>query len=378
MLTKGVVYYVNGNLQNIWNNNTTSISYYIMQRETDQKHLKFENSSSFSIKTTEVIPNSSNVTSLVGTKMSKLDLRRTLNERIDRNEIIPLLTLFTTWNDNREKYLVHNLTVRNWSSLRPFAIPVIFTNDALVANECKRKGWNVLPIRVTAADGIPVLKFMYEDVMTAYNTTFYAYSNSDILYTDTLIDTLASYAYKLDSKQRTKPSVDTSIHVPLLKSREIQKPVLIIGKRTNVESVTENEGSTWKEITSVAKRRGKLFGIYAEDYFITPRNYPWKDIAEVVIGLRAYDNWLVYYARKQNYTVIDATSTLLAVHQTTRVGNFESRTHKNKDYDAQLLAKMYKVIKYRAGSTDCAEYHTKYELDSIVVTKRAVPKSCSV
>ena len=379
MLTKGAVYYVNGNLQKKWNNNTTSTLYYIMQREKDHKHEKFENDSSFSRNTINVFPNYSNVTRLLAQKMSKLDLRRTLNERIDRNEVEPLLTLFTTWNDSREKYLVHNLTVRNWSSFRPFVIPVIFTNDALVASECQRKGWNVLPIRVTAADGIPVLKFMYEDVMAAYNTTFYAYSNSDILYTDTLIDTLASYAYRLDGELPTKPLTDTSIHgASLLRSRDIQKPVLIIGKRTNVKNVTENEGSTWKGLTSVAQRRGQSFTGDAEDYFITPRNYPWKDIAEVVIGLRAYDNWIVYYALKQKYTVIDATSTLLAVHQTTRAGNYESSNHKNKDYDAHLLVKMYKDIKFNAGRTDCAEYHTKYVLGCIIVMKRTVPKSCSV
>ncbi|KAK3599737.1 hypothetical protein CHS0354_037210, partial [Potamilus streckersoni] len=60
-----------------------------------------------------------------------------------------------------------------------------------------------------------------------------------------------------------------------------------------------------------------LFAAYAEDYFITSTSYPWKDIPDIVIGRRAYDNWLVLNARTMMHRVLDATETILAVHQTT-------------------------------------------------------------
>ena len=135
------------------------------------------------------------------------------------NESEPLLTLFTTWNQNSAKYLVHNLTVKNWLSLHPFVILAIFTNETDVGNKCRRQGWEVFPIQEAAADGIPVLKYMYRDVMTAFNTTFYAYSNGDILYTDNLVHTLISLTHSIN----------------------MHKPGMIIGKRTNVDNVTEKE-----------------------------------------------------------------------------------------------------------------------------------------
>ena len=108
--------------------------------------------------------------------LSQSDFKLKLKENIISGKVEPLLTLFTTWNYNNasEKDLVHNNTVKNWLSFRPFVIPVVFTNDTSIASECRRNGWDVLPARVTALDDIPVIKFMYLDAMKAYNTSYYA------------------------------------------------------------------------------------------------------------------------------------------------------------------------------------------------------------
>ncbi|XP_053376393.1 uncharacterized protein LOC128547484 [Mercenaria mercenaria] len=271
------------------------------------------------------------------------------------NNSEPLLTLFTSWKDSPEKYLLHNLTLYNWVALRPFVIPVIFTNEISVAEECARNGWEVRHVYVTAADGVPVLKYMYKDVMNSYNSTFYAYTNGDILFTDTLIQTLLCLRNS---------------------SLNLDKPVLMVGKRTNVLNVTESEGSTWVNITKMVEERGQLFTGWAEEYFISTRSFPWSDIADVVIGRRAYDNWLVYYSRKSKYTVIDSTKTLLAVHQTTKAGNHEGHGHTNKDYNHNLLVKIYKRIKYNLGVIECVEKYTAYENGIAVVKSRVVRTSC--
>ncbi|KAH3771657.1 hypothetical protein DPMN_172984 [Dreissena polymorpha] len=194
--------------------------------------------------------------------------------------------------------------------------------------------------------------------MDHFNTSFYAFSNGDILFTDTLIRTLA--------------------HMIHSTTGNLSKPVLIVGQRTNVENVTFEEGLHWENITRISKRRGKLFGGWAEDYFITTPSYSWNKVAEVVIGRRAYDNWLVYNARKMKYTVIDATDTLVAVHQTTKAGNFEGFSHSNRDYNHNLLAKMYTRTPYHAGVVGCIEMYTQYDLKQFKVKVRKVPAHCSV
>ena len=228
---------------------------------------------------------------------------------------------------------------------------------------------------MTAIDDVPVLKFMYLDAMKVYNTTYYAYINSDILYSNNLVDTLIECAYTLSYFLNI-----TTLNGSFLYGKSVyaQQPTLIIGQRTNVQNVTKTEGSTWAAITSVARNRGGLFFVYAIDYFITPKSYPWEDSAEVIVGKPSYDNWLIYNARKQKHKVIDATTTLLALHQTTSAGNYEHQKHRNADYNSILLRKLDKFFKTSYGFTWCAEYETQYIQDHVVVRNRSMAKQCGI
>ncbi|KAL4234707.1 hypothetical protein ACF0H5_006349 [Mactra antiquata] len=365
MRTSSVYRVVEGDLQAVLKDKIGSISYYLRLMEQSDNSLKIAVSSSAAGKPTINTTRASAVTTKPTTKAPTTQslasisalLREKFKSEIEAGTVKPLLTLFTSWNENSEKSLVHKLTVTNWNSLKPFIVPLIFTNDSSVAKECSNSGWEARNISVAAADGIPVLKYMYKDAIANYNSTFYAYANGDILFNEKLVNTLM---FLLNS------TVDLS------------SPVLIVGRRTNVDNVTYEEGSAWDNITKAARSRGKLFTGWAEDYFITTRGYPWKDIAEVVIGRRAYDNWLVYHSRKSKFTVIDVSMTVLAVHQTTKSGNFEGHQHPNRDYNHNLLVKMYKRIKYNAGVIECIDKATEYEHNVLQVKTRKVHNSCSV
>lgn len=357
MQSSSVFRVVEGDLKAVLNNKLGSVSYYLKLMEQSDNSLKIELSEA--TPAAAATPSPTTVAKKVPVDSTQINFTQLeeLKAGIIANNSEPLLTLFTSWNESPEKYLVHNLTSVNWLGLRPFVTPVIFTNETSVAEECSRNGWETRYISVAAADGIPVLKYMYKDVMQNYNSTFYAFSNGDILFTDSLLNTL----FQLKNS-----------------TLDLSNPFMIVGKRTNVENVTKSEGSTFINITKIAKARGKLFTGWAEDFFITPRSFPWSDIAEVVIGRRAYDNWLIYNSRKAKHTVIDCTKTVLAVHQTTKAGNFEGHGHKNRDYNHNLLVKMYKRIKYNAGVIECIDKYTDYENGSVIVKSRTVHKSCAV
>lgn len=358
--TSSVIRVMEGDLQ-VWSNKVGSISYYLQLVKNSEKNLDlamFANVSA-TLETSTKPDNSTSVPSLGTTESVPTPAQRleALKKAILTNKSNPLMVLFTTWSYSAEKELVHNLTTINWISFRPFVIPVIFTNETNVANECRKRGWEVFPVLKTAANGIPVLKFMYRDVMKAFNATFYTYSNGDILFTNGMLETLVSL-------------LDSSVN--------ISKPTLMVGKRTNVDNVTMEEGSSWEGIEKIGKKRGKLFTGYAEDFFITSRTYPWPEMAEVVIGRRAYDNFLVYYARLKKYNVIDVTKTVLAVHQTTKAGNFEGHHHENRDYNDQLLVKLYKRVKYNTGIVECIEGFTQKNGPYIAYKSRIVGKYCKV
>ncbi|OWF56364.1 uncharacterized protein LOC110448150 [Mizuhopecten yessoensis] len=265
-----------------------------------------------------------------------------------------LLTLFTTWPTRADKYTCHNNTVENWRTFKPNIRPMLFTNEDYLAREVTKKGWSSLPIRQEHF-GIPVLKFMYTDAMKVSQSQFYAYANGDILFTSTLIKTLTA--------------VVNSTVIPN------DKPIMIVGRRTNVQDVSVSEANSLTNVSKAARKRGKLFSAWAEDYFVTTENYPWKDIPEVVIGRRAYDNWLVLNARKHNHTTIDATLTLLALHQTTKAGNHEGHKATHSEYNHSLLSRLYKRLNYAAGLTSCAEYLTRYDNAMNIKVERRI-KTC--
>ncbi|KAJ8321514.1 hypothetical protein KUTeg_000935, partial [Tegillarca granosa] len=240
----------------------------------------------------------------------------------------PILTLFTTWIHVEDKVNIHENTIKNWASFRPFIKPVLFSNDSRLIKLCRSSEWDVLPLNKVSKEGIPVLKNMFIEIISRYRSTFYGFANSDILFTSELIHTLHGVL--------TTSLFDTA------------KPAMFIGQRKNVENMCDGIGEKWKAIDFISSKSGSLFHEAAQDYFITNKIFPWKDIPEVVIGRIAYDNWLVIHSSQKGYQIIDATKTLLAVHQTTKYGNFEGFKHSNMDYNIKLLAGLFGEINYQA------------------------------
>lgn len=281
---------------------------------------------------------------------------RDIKEANDSFPVTPLLTMFTSWPSNDKNYEMRNITLKNWANLRPHIRPVFFSTNENDTKDIIRHGWEVLPVTKIAASGVPVLKYMYLDVIRKFKSKLYGYSNGDILFEDGLI--------------RTLRTVVSSYFPPSI-------PILIIGQRTNVLNVTADEGTNMDSLSTIARQRGKLFLTVAEDYFITDSTFPWSHIPGIVIGRPAYDNWLVLNSCQHGRTVIDATASILAVHQTTKAGNFEGLTRKNSNYNKGLLRTLYKSIKFAAGATSCAPLVTKRNETGVYISQRTTfPKTC--
>nr|XP_034336235.1 uncharacterized protein LOC117692484 isoform X2 [Crassostrea gigas]XP_034336236.1 uncharacterized protein LOC117692484 isoform X2 [Crassostrea gigas] len=257
----------------------------------------------------------------------------------------PILTIFTSWSKSNETDLIRNNTVRNWSLFSPYLYPILFTNDTGLKRDVRAMGWDSLPI-IHSGKGVPVLKHMYLDAMKKIESPLYAFVNGDILFTQSLLEILVSV-----------------LHSDLYQNGT----VLVVGRRTNVLNVKRKTASSFQDLANVSVKIGSLFTPWGLDYFITSKTFPWRDMPDVVIGRVGYDNFLVVESNKRKIAVIDATKTLLAVHQTTKKGgNFESRKKLNKDYNINLIAKIYKKINYGMGTSNAAKYFTKYNSKSQV------------
>lgn len=274
-----------------------------------------------------------------------------------------LLVLVTTWNFSPEKFAVYITTAHIWASW-PLLVQPILYKSPLYRNNVNhsvldiylRKHWKIYNIPKVACGQIPVLKSMVLHALTAFaDHEFYGYANGDILFDESLIKTLKSIREKIPQ----------------------ERPILVVGQRTNVNFTNRGYILNSDRILQLAQSGVLMKGV-AIDYFITNRQFPWHLVLDLVIGRIHYDNWMVYFANSQNVTVIDATYTLTAVHQTTSDGNDAGWKHPHKYCNAAIIRANKKQFRTRWGYTWCAPYYTKKnpQTNAIDILWRKVSPSC--
>ena len=101
--------------------------------------------------------------------------------------------------------------------------------------------------------------------------------------------------------------------------RRVSRPkrrFLVVGQRWEIEINNPLDfRSGWEEgLRSLVAGKGKLQSQAAMDYFIFPRGM-WGEIPPFAIGRTIWDNWLCYRARALSVPVIDATESVMIVHQ---------------------------------------------------------------
>jgi len=152
---------------------------------------------------------------------------------------------------------------------------------------------------------------------------------------------------------------------------------LVIGRRTNVKLNSSDNLYHPSSVTRVARERGELFFVKGEDYFFIARNaYPWQYIPDLVIARNGYDNFVVAVAIENKVSVIDATATLLALHQTDDEGNFAGASHRKDKRINRKIIRDKRRFHFSSGFTSSAPYETinvNKNLDkkmTIIVKKR--------
>jgi len=135
-------------------------------------------------------------------------------------------------------------------------------------------------------------------------------------------------------------------------------PTMVIGRRTDVK-IANRELFLPSNVERIAKSEGKLHPKYGIDYFaIASNRFPWHEVPNLVIGRPAYDNFLVATASRYNVSVVDATSTVVALHQTDAEGIGSGHRRNDSNYN-QWVIRRYAAGHSGCRNTGCTEYITK-------------------
>ena len=91
---------------------------------------------------------------------------------------------------------------------------------------------------------------------------------------------------------------------------------LVVGQRWDLDVTRSlNFDSDWaRRLRAEVLEQGELHRPSGSDYFIFPRSV-FVEMPPFAIGRAGWDNWTIYHALERNWPVVDATASLMIVHQ---------------------------------------------------------------
>eukprot|EP01062_Namystynia_karyoxenos_P074468 TRINITY_DN71366_c0_g1_i1.p1 TRINITY_DN71366_c0_g1~~TRINITY_DN71366_c0_g1_i1.p1 ORF type:complete len:602 (+),score=159.39 TRINITY_DN71366_c0_g1_i1:87-1892(+) len=156
------------------------------------------------------------------------------------------------------------------------------------------------------------------------------YSNSDILYTRTLGQTLGAalrYARELHPRKPLR--------------------LMVVGMRVNVDMPADFSpgAADVEQVMGKLAGGGQRYQTNAEDYFAVSRDlFSWESMPPFIVGGVAFDNWFVARANRaarkgEAVVVVDATDTVLALHQNHGEGRKDSHLHPKSRFNRELAVR---------------------------------------
>lgn len=139
--------------------------------------------------------------------------------------------------------------------------------------------------------GTPLVRSIFSRARAASHSPLMAIVNADILLFDDFLQA---------AKRVSEESED----------------FLVFGRRHGLEVEAEIDFHPgWQErLRHRVRDEGQLHPIFSIDYFIFGC-HQYQEMPGFVIGRPQWDNWMIYHARKQGWLVVDATPSVLAIHQ---------------------------------------------------------------
>ncbi|TAK09087.1 glycosyltransferase family 2 protein [bacterium] len=187
--------------------------------------------------------------------------------------------------------IIQRNAVQSWTLIRPRPEIILFGDDEGTAEVAKSFGVRHVPKVARNEYGTPLLNDPFEQAKRLATYDLLCYVNADIIL---MSDFLEAVRRIVRWKHR----------------------FLMVGRRWDID-IKEYVDFTmgWENrLRARVNCQGQLHPSTGIDYFVFPRRM-WGDIPPLAIGRTTWDNWLIYQARAMHVPMIDATDSIMAVHQ---------------------------------------------------------------
>ncbi|MCJ7702675.1 MAG: hypothetical protein MUO62_13910 [Anaerolineales bacterium] len=187
--------------------------------------------------------------------------------------------------------IIQRNAIQSWQQLSSDVDVILVGEEPGLAEAAETFGVRYFPNVERNEWGTPLVSSIFKLARDASDSPYLAYVNADIL----LFQDFVKVTHQVAAQTERFLAVGQRWDL------DITQPIIFEG----------NWDSRLKEQTLT---QGELHRPAGSDYFIYPRSL-FVDMPDFAIGRAGWDNWMIYKALRNHWQVIDATSSLMIVHQ---------------------------------------------------------------
>jgi hypothetical protein len=203
------------------------------------------------------------------------------------------LSVFTAPKPFTEAHInrIQRNAIRSWLEMGDEVEVLLVGEEEGIADAAAALGVTHVPGVAKNKQGTPLVSSIFGLACENSRADLFLFSNTDMLF---MPETLG---LALQMKQRADDFV-------------------LLGQRYDLDVDTEIDFSPgWdKRLLGEVVHRGRLHPMGGSDYFLFPSGL-FSQIPDFAIGRAGWDNWMIYHALAEGSLVVDATPSLVAIHQ---------------------------------------------------------------
>jgi hypothetical protein len=203
------------------------------------------------------------------------------------------LTIFSTPKPFTDPFIatIQRNAIRSWTLLKPQVDVILLGDEPGLAQVTEEYGVRHISEVECNEWGTPLVRSLFEQVEETSQTSLLSLVNADIIL------------------------MDDFVGAALTAHKQVQN-FLMVGRRwgLNVDSPLDFSPGWEGRLQGEIDRHGMLHPKFSIDYFVFPRGQ-YAQMPDFVIGRPQWDNWMIYHTRRNNWPVVDATASVLAIHQ---------------------------------------------------------------
>ena len=206
---------------------------------------------------------------------------------------MPLLTIFSTPKPFTDAHIaiIQRNAIQSWRHLGDEVEVLLVGDEPGMADVAAEYGVRHLPEVKRNHAGTPLVSSIFAQARTASSSPFLCFANADILL---LPDVVIATQQAAAQAER----------------------FLLLGQRwdLDVRQLLDFSPGWEARVRGDVQGRGREHLPSGSDYFIFPRAL-FADMPDFAIGRAGWDNWMIFYACQQKWPVVDATPSVMVVHQ---------------------------------------------------------------